>query len=375
MRSLVTVIAAAGLGLALFPGTAQAADPADLAQWHRPTCETVTGDGSVSFSADGGRTVAPTTGVMAPVRYVMGLAALERSNQLLSVDDSGRLSRSTDAGCTWQTFAQLPRGIWSISPTLDGKAYLWSFRGDRVYLVDGTRVTGGPAFDAKQLGDLVALTVDRTRPRHLRAVTEVGRVLDSSDGGRSFQPTGVAPVADAGPHYLVYDAQIAPSRPDHIVIGMSNVGALTSTDGGRSWQRTQVRKPGDQVNGFTVAMSPIDPQIVYMQGLNVTELYEGGPGGGRHLYRSTDGGRTFAPVIDQGGEVTITNGGLVQPSPWDRDVVYFEYGDPVSRTRLYTLNTRTGELEIARNPHDSIKSIAFNPGDRDIMYFGFVEER
>ncbi|WUI04160.1 hypothetical protein OHR68_20960 [Spirillospora sp. NBC_00431] len=386
MRSLVTLIAtpivAVGLGLSLIQGTARAepAAPADLERsgfwWHSPRCETVTGDGSVSFTRDGGRTVAPTTGVLKPVTYVTGLVTLARPNHLLAVDDRGRLSRSRDAGCTWEGFAALPdRGTWSIIPTLDGSAYLWNFRGDRVYRVDGTRVTEGPAFDADRLGGLVTLTADRWRPWRLRGVTQLGRVLDSRDRGRSFRQIAAAPVEDAGPHFHVYDAKIAPSRLDQIVIGMGDLGGLTSTDGGRTWRHIRIGRPGDQVNGFTVAMSPIDPRIVFIQGLNVTELYEGGPGGGRHLYRSDDGGRSFRPVIDQDSRVTITNGGLVVPSPWNRDLVYFEYGDYATRTRLYTLNTRTRELSIARDPHDGIRSIAFNPGARDVMYLGFVEER
>ncbi|WP_051466751.1 sialidase family protein [Actinomadura oligospora] len=377
MKSLVTLIATAGIGLSLFPGTAGAATSADAGSaWRQPNCKTVEGDGSVSFTRDGGRSVAPTTGVMRPVKYVMGLEALARPNQLLAVDDRGQLERSIDAGCSWSTLASLSRfGHWSISPASDGTAYVWNFRGDRVYRVDGELVSKEPAFDAERLGGLVTLTVDQRKPGHLRGVTEEGQVLDSRDSGRSFRSIGAVPVKEAGPNFLLYDAKVAPSRPNDIVVGISDVGAFTSHNGGRTWRRTKIGQAGDKVNGFTVAMSPIDPRIVYLQALNVTEMDRGGRGGGRHLYRSADGGRSFRPVADQGGEVTITNGGLVKPSPWNRDVVYFEYGDPVYRTSLYTLNTRTRELSIARNPHDSIKSIAFNPGARDVMYLGFVEER
>ncbi|WP_378239539.1 WD40/YVTN/BNR-like repeat-containing protein [Actinomadura harenae] len=360
----------------MFPGTAGAAT-ADAAgsPWRGPRCETVEGDGSVSFTRDGGQTVAPTTGVMRPVKYVMGLEALAQPNQLLSVDDRGQLARSNDAGCTWSPLASLPStGIWSISPAAGGAAYVWNFRGDRVYRVEGQRVFEGPAFDAARLGGFVTLTADKRKPTHLRGVTQKGRVLDSRDGGRTFRPIGAAPVQIAGPDHLVYDAKIAPSRPNEIVIGISEVGALTSHNGGRTWRRTTIGRAGDRVNGFTVAMSPIDPKIVYLQALNISEMDRGGPGGGRHVYRSDDGGKSFRPVADHGGEVTITNGGLLKPSPWDPDVVFFEYGDPVYRTSLYTLNIRTHRLSIAHNPHDGIKSIAFNPTARDVMYLGFVEQ-
>ncbi|MEV5576394.1 hypothetical protein AB0L06_40730 [Spirillospora sp. NPDC052269] len=371
MKSLVTLIATAGLGLSLFPGTAGAADAGS--SWQRPGCKTVGGDGSVSYTRNDGRTVAPTANVMRPTKLVLGLEALARPNQMLSVDDRGQVARSTDAGCSWRPLASLSGvdGAWSISPAADGTAYVWSFSGDRVYHVDGTNVSEGPAFE-KTRGGLIALTADQRKPSHLRAVTEQGLVLDSQDSGESFRSIGDVPVEQAGDDVSLYDAKIAPSDPDSIVVGSSSVGAFTSSDAGKTWRRTRIGQAGDQVNGFVVAMSPIDPRIVYLKGLNVTELDRNGPGRGHHLYRSTDGGASFTPVADQGGEVVIYNGGMIKPSVWDRDVVYFEFGDPDIGTSLYTLNTRSGKLSIAHDPHAGIRSISFNPGARDVLYLGFV---
>jgi len=372
VRSLMAVMAAAGLALAPV-SAAHAAAPGH--RWQAPRCATVTSDGSVSFTRDAGTTIAPTTGVMGGVTYVMGLEPLARPNQLLAVDQKGRITRSEDSGCTWRNTAALPhQGTWAVVPTRDGGAYLWSFRGDRLFRADGRAVTAGPAFDAERLGGLITLTAERSSPRHLRGVTEEGAVVDSRDGGRSFRVAGRAPVWQAGPNHIVYDATIAPADPNRIVVGMTDVGGFTSDNGGRTWRRIKIGRPGDKVNAFTARFSPIDSRVVYVQGLDITESDEGAPSDGRHLYRSSDGGRSFRPIVDQGGDVTVTNGGLVKPSPWNRDLVYFEYGDPWERTKLYAYDVRTGKLTITRNKYDGIKTIAFNPGARDVMYLGLVQE-
>lgn len=379
MRSLVTLIATAGLGLSLFPGTAQAAAPAPPYPgygWHGPRCKVVTGDGSISFTRDAGHTIAPTTGRMTPVKYVDALEPLARPNHLLAIDHGGRLSRSRDAGCTWEQIAELPAGFWSISPTIGEAAYLWRLRGDRVYRVNGTRVSEGPAFDKERLGGLVTLTANRWRPWHLRGVTKHGRVLDSRNWGRSFRSIGAAPIeGDDGRDHIVYDAEVAPSRTNRIVIGVSHAGGFTSNDGGRHWRQFKIGSGDDRVNGFSVSMSPIDPRTVHLIGLNHREYDQHLPSRGRHLYRSTDGGRSFRAVVDHGGPVVITNGGLLEPSPWDRDIVRFEYSDPRIGTELYTHNARTGKLSINRIAYDGVKSLAFNPGVRNVMYLGFAEER
>ncbi|MBO2449906.1 hypothetical protein J4573_22580 [Actinomadura barringtoniae] len=372
MRSLMAVIAAAGLALAPV-SAARASAPGH--RWQAPGCETVTSDGSVSFTRDAGTTIAPTSGVMGGVTYVTGLEPLARPNELLAVDQKGRVTRSADSGCTWRNTATLPhQGTWSVVPTRDGGAYLWSFRGDRVYRADGSAVTGGAVIDTERLGGLITLNAERSNPWHLRGVTEEGAVVDSHNGGRSFRVAGRAPVEQAGRDYLVYGASIAPTRPNRIVVGMTDLGGFVSDNGGRTWRRITIGGPGDRVNAFTVAFSPVDSRVVYAQGLDITESNEDAPSDGRHLYRSSDGGRSFRPIVDQGGEVTVTNGGLVKPSPWNRDLVYFEYGDPWQRTKLYAFDSRTGKLTITRNKYDGIKTIAFNPGAREVMYLGLIQE-
>lgn len=375
-RAMTTVAAGTALAASLFT----AAAPAHAAQhgnhWDAPTCERVVSDGSLSHTRDGGATFAPTTTAERPPYYqlVTGLEPLATPNRLLATDINGRVTRSTDSGCHWRTIASLGNGHWFVSPARDGSAYVWELRGDRVYRVHGGKVVPLPAFDAEALGGLYGLTAHPRRPDHLRAVTDEGRVLESRNGGRTFRAVGTpVPLAEVGPHTMFYDAKISAKDFDRIVVGVSDAGGFTSDDGGHTWRRARLGAAGDDVNGFSLAISPADPRVVYAKALNVTELEAGESG--RHLYRSTDGGRTFRPVVDQfqdGRDVVIYNGGWIRPDPTDPDVAYFEYGDQWTGTNLYRHDADSGELTIRHSNHHGIGSLAVSPADPEVLHAGLT---
>jgi photosystem II stability/assembly factor-like uncharacterized protein len=382
-RPLV-VASTAALGLVLLTGTARAEPPG---WWHAPRCTTVDSDGSLSYTRDAGHTIAPTTGIMHPVKEVSDVATLARPNQLLAVDFTGRLYFDREAGCDWMMFYVLDgQAPWKITPAPDGTAYVWSKANDnRLYRVDGTTVTELPRLPDTQYGPALALTVDHWNARHVRVVTQNGIVLDSRDGGQSWRQVGdaPAPILNYGPTWA-YDAAIWPGDLDRITLGTVVDGIFTSTDGGRHWRHAALGAAGDRINAFTVAVSPASPWVVWAMGLDMTEM-DATPhptSDGRHLYRSTDGGRTFRPFVDQGMTtadgtwVTITNGLPLVPSPVDPDQVYFEFGTWFGGygTDLFAWNARSRHLSVTHNSFDDINAIAFNPADPHVMYLGLVRE-
>lgn len=375
-RAITTVTVGAALVASLFTAAAPAHAAAHPKHWNAPGCDRVVSDGSLSHTRDGGATFAPTTTAERPPYYqlVTGLETLSTPDRLLATDINGRVTRSTDAGCGWHTIAKLGAGHWFVAPGRNGSAYVWELRGDRVYRVDGDELIRMPAFDGEELGGLYGLTANPRRAGHLRAVTDGGRVLESTDHGRSFRPIGTpVPLADVGPHTMFYDAKVSSADFDRIVVGVSDAGGFTSDDAGRTWRRAGLGAAGDKVNGFSLAISPVDPRVVYAKALNVTELEAGDSG--RHLYRSTDGGRTFRPVVDQfqdGEDVVIYNGGWMRPDPTDADVVYFEYGDPWSGTNLYRHDADDDELTIRHSGHHGIGALAVSPADPDVLYAGLT---
>lgn len=365
----------AGTALLVLTATAQiapaAADPAP--SWHGPDCAAVSGDGAISYTRNEGRTIVPTTSDQQPVDYLFSLVALDKPDVLLGVDSHGRVQRSANAGCSWHVVAQVAGfDVPRLTPGVDGTAYLWNEHSAALARIVGTQVTTLPAVTDVDGAEVAALAVDRSLPRHLRAVLNDGTVLDSFDRGQSFTATAAAPESNL---YL-YDAAIDPADLDHIVLGTQSIGVFQSSDAGSSWTHA-TGFGSDRVNGFTVAISPVDPDVVWVQGLNLDENAAHAPSEGRHIYRSVDGGVTFAPAVDHvPGEVTLVNGTLLQPSPTDPGVLYFVFGMSYGGygTDLFRFDAGTGSLQLRHNDHDDIDAIAFNPHNPKVMYLGFASE-
>ena len=298
---------------------------------------------------------------------------LATPDSLLAVDNTGHLLRSGDAGCSWGLVNQVA-GIYygRLAASPDGTAYLWSINSDRLIHVTGSRVTELPEVDAT--ASLVDLVVNPHHAAHLRAVTDDGRVLDSTDGGQQFAQVGQT--AGTGTSWF-YSASIDPRHLDHIVLGSQSQGSYVTQDAGRSWEHDGMGEDGDRVNAFSVAVSPASSRVVYAQGINLRENTARLPSEGRHLYRSTDGGRTFEPVLDQGNGVTLQNGTLLAPSPTKANILHFVFSMSYGGygTDLFTLDTAHGQLSLAHDSHDKLTAIAFNPQHPSVMYLGFGEER
>lgn len=368
MRHIRLVTALAGLTLAL--GLAVPQTAAAAGGWQTPRCGTVDGDGSVSYTRNDGRMITPTSVPQQPLQYVYGLVPLG-TNALLAVDSRGALRSSGDAGCTWSalggvTGLDVPR----LTAGGDGSAYVWDQNGLALYRVRGDRVTAlAPVAEDTGTG-VAALAVNRLIPWHVRVVLGDGTVRDSFDAGASFRTTAAPPRADL----FVYSAAIDPVNPNHITIGTMGEGVYTTWLGGARWTQATL---GARVNAFSVAVSPANPLVVWVQGIDLAENDAHVPSEGRHIYRSTDGGHTFSVAVDHvPGEVTLVNGALLAPHPTDTGVLYFVFGTSFANygTDLFRVDTRRGTLSVAHNPHDGIKSISFNPRDPSVMYLGFAAE-
>ncbi|MGW0808746.1 hypothetical protein [Nonomuraea sp. NPDC002799] len=343
---------------------------ASFGGWRQPACESVTGDGSVTFTRNEGKTITPTSKVLEPIVYTNGVVALDRPGELLSMANNV-LSTSRDSGCTWAPVAKVNGSNILLAAARGGRAYAWD-RDGHVTLA----TSGGTTDLTSPAGELVGLGTDRLRGDHLRVADGDGRLLDSGDGGRTWRPIGV-PAFPQSELLMVYTAVFDPYNLDHVVLGAAGHGARVTYDGGRTWRTsTGLTEDGGQINVFSAAVSPAAPNIVYVMGLNLAELDAGVPSGGRHIYRSLDGGRRFRPVVDQGGEVTLPNGPLLAAHPTDPGVLYFVFGTGWSGlgTNVYRYDARHDRVTANHNPYDRVTSIAFNPANSRVMYLGVAEE-
>lgn len=343
------------------------ADPAAAVDgWHRPQCGVVQGDGSVTITRTDGAFLAPTSTALTPVAYTK-LVALSTPNTLVAISKRS-IQRSTDAGCSWQQIGSTEQDLaaYDVAAGPDGTAYAYGINDQPIYRVQGDTVTtvAGPVL----YDGVVGLAVDPADARVLRVVSKAGQVYDSSDGGATWAPVGLPVGADQ----FLYKAAIDPADLDHVVVGTMSNGSFVTFDGGRSWTHSTGIGATARSNDFTVAISPADPRTVWVEGYDVSQ----NGNGARHIWRSTDGGRSFASMLD-GNQATLYNGNPMWPSPVDPDVLYFEFGTWFGGygTDLYRYEASTGRLTSQHSSYDSIASVAFNPVDPRVMYLGLVEER
>ncbi|MFJ8577436.1 WD40/YVTN/BNR-like repeat-containing protein [Micromonospora sp. NPDC093277] len=344
-----------------------AASPAAAADgWHHPRCGAVQGDGSVTVTRNDGVVLVPTTTAPTPVAYPK-VVALTTPNTLVAISKKS-IQRSTDAGCSWQQIVDTAPDLaaYDLAAGPDGVAYVYGVNDQPIYRVQDDQVgkVAGPV-----PGDGVAgLSVDPADARVLRTVSKAGQIYDSVDGGATWSAVGVP----AGPDEYVYQAAVDPTDRSHIIVGTMGNGSYVTFDGGQSWTRSAGVGATPHANGFSVAFSPADPRTVWLEGYDLSQ----NDNSARHIWRSTDGGRSFVSMLDGSGP-TLINGTPLWPSPVDPDVLYFAYGTWFGGygTDLYRYDASKGRLTSRHNPHDGISGVAFNPVDPQVMYLGVVEER
>ncbi len=144
-----------------------------------------------------------------------------------------------------------------------------------------------------------------------------GGVWKTDDYGRTWRP-----ILDDAPTGSVGDIAVSPSHPDVIYVGTGEGlhrpdlgvgdGIFKSTDGGGTWRH--VGLPDVQQVGRLV-VHPTDPDIVLVAGLG----HPYGPNEERGVFRTVDGGETWAKVL----YVDHNTGAIqVELDPSDPQTVY-----------------------------------------------------
>jgi len=334
--------------------------------WLPPMCRSVTGTGAVTFSFDQGATVAPMDQMITPVHYTFGLVALGKPGAMLA-GSGEKLLASSDAGCSWH---EIGPGSGPNTPAMrlraagDTRAYAFGDNDSVIVRVDDeviTKLTSPAGQDG-----IVGLGVDPQDPDHVRIGDSAGRLWDSTDAGVMWAPAGIAAINDS----LAYRAAFDPQDLDHALFGVLGDGVLVSHDGGSSWDPASGLGPGS-ANGFNLIVSPVDGDVVWLEGLDLEEPDESMS---RHIYRSEDGGLVFTAVIEA-NEATLYNGNHLFAHPTDVDVLYFVYGASFANygTDLYRYDYGTDAITKTHNKwHDTV--IEFLPGDPSVIYLGLSIE-
>ena len=149
----------------------------------------------------------------------------------------------------------------------------------------------GPAVMAGRVDDIQGSEKD---PMIIYLGMATGGLWKSTDGGNHWRSQ-----FDNMPNESVGSIAIAPSDPNIVYVGMGEAnnrqsssigdGVWGTTDGGKHWNHLGLE---DTQSINRVAVDPVNPQIVFVAAMG--HLF--GPNAERGLYRSTDGGKSWKKI-------------------------------------------------------------------------------
>lgn len=357
--------------------TADTADTTPIPDtWWTPTCNTVSGTASITFSHNEGQTLAAGDGALSGVTYLWGVSAMPgRPGHMVALKDQ-RLLFSTDAGCTWTNGPTLniDSSVSRITPTSGDIAYVWADNGTAFHRVNV--VTQTVEWSGNTPATIKGVGVDDKQGGRVAFGDEIGRLQISLTGGETWERGNGNPAAQ-GDLVLGYRVFFDPNDIDHAVFGQASEGAAVTFNGGATWTPSTglSYREGGGVNAFELVISPANPLVVWAAALDVAEQDET-ENNGRHIYLSTDGGLTFEVAYTADAQTTIINGPVMAAHPTDDTVFYWIFGTYFQGygTDIYRYDAATQTMTFTHNQHDDISSITFNPADPGTMYFGLVSE-
>jgi photosystem II stability/assembly factor-like uncharacterized protein len=214
------------------------------------------------------------------------------------------LHKSTDYGETWTRLTTLAPGARDVNAVA-----VHPDVPDTIYRAEGIEFVTGELFKSTDggsswediTGDVAysigTLVLDPNDPSTIYAGTGGGPqagpqglgLYRSSDGGDNW--TKLPGVPDVAVPAVVID----PLNSDHVVIGTMGHGVMVSVDGGATFEQRNSGIEDTPVNRmiYSLAMNPEDPDIMYAG----THSWYGQVPGMNTLYKTTDGGQNWLPLI------------------------------------------------------------------------------
>ncbi len=172
----------------------------------------------------------------------------------------------------------------------------------------------GPSFMGGRIADIV---VHPTTPGLWYVAAGSGGVWKTTNAGTTWTP-----IFEDQPSYSIGEITLDPTNPEVVWVGTGeNVsgrhvgwgdGVYRSRDAGRTWQRMGL--PRSEHIG-RILVDPRDGNRVFV----AAEGPLWAPGGERGVYRSTDGGATWAPVLQIDENTGVTD---LEFDPSNPEVVY-----------------------------------------------------
>ncbi len=155
-------------------------------------------------------------------------------------------------------------------------------------------------------GRIADLAVYEADPRIFYVGTAGGGVWKTENGGHTMTP-----IFDKQPVLAIGAVAVNQKNPDEVWVGTGEPSSRNSTDIGQGlYHSTDGGKTWTSVAGFEnvrqfgkIAIDPNDPKTILVAALG--NLW--GPNPERGLYKSTDDGKTWKKVMDQGDKVGVVD--------------------------------------------------------------------
>jgi len=340
---------------------------AGSAVWELPKCSTPTGAPGVAFGPKGGAHYHPSKTAMQPGKsYTMGLAITGKPGVMVA-EHASTLYRSTDSGCTWKAFGAAPSTPLRMVATAADRTFAFYDNGDTLVRIDGGKDTVLKA----PVANIIGVGVDRSDPDHVRVGGKDGQLWVSKDGGALWLLSGKPAGKKGSTGYRVAFSALNPPRA---LYGNIGEGLTLTTDGGKTWAKSTFlgAKTPVKINGMNAVFSGVDDKFVWAMAIDIREgLDHPSKTNGKYIWRSTDGGKSFAHAVGhlQAQDVTIRNGVHVVPDSVDTNVVRwafgtclsgygtnlyrYDHGAPAGKRLTWTNHPAPGFVEIAQHPADS----------------------
>jgi len=148
----------------------------------------------------------------------------------------------------------------------------------------------------QQSGRFVDFAVPAQKPHTFYAASASGHLWKTENNGQTFEP-----LFENEKVFSIGDIAVAPSDPDLLWLGSGEAnnsrstywgdGVYKSADAGKTWTNMGLK---ESHHIGRIVIHPTDPAIVYVAALG--HLYSENPE--RGLYKTTDGGQTWAKALD-----------------------------------------------------------------------------
>lgn len=278
--------------------------------------------------------------------------------------DAG-IFKSRDGGLTWE---KLSTGEWgekvkvlAVDPSSADVIYAGTFENGVLKSEDGGTTWKEVNKGISPPSGVEAISIDPTNPQVLYAVIgdrfEFLNLFKSVNGGLSWVKIFGPFEGGAGNHFGA-TIEIAPSNPSILYLGGRFL--YRSDDGGKSWREIESRLIETGLGVTSIAVHPINPEEILVGTVNWGIL------------KTRDGGRTWA-ILNEGYIATAMGGIAVHPL--NSNIVYVGTISYAGASGIYkTYNggstwVRVNEgLPFSEDGYPSVYTIAIDPSNPDVAY-------